>query len=227
VWKGQEVQKQIEEKTKATDPWQILDIISKDFERHDAQLKWVLEGSPGKRLDLDLEQIPEAERIEAANGRTYTKYDSRQDLLALDEFLNEDSANWIEYEKYQMLGSWLTAKEHYGADCYGPPPLKEKEIEVEIAPDLQKQPELDKLLGFDDNERTIDERSNPLLNMQEPSLEHSDDLATFLGFDPEQHDIAEQSFNMVEIFGVPDQDNSVATDERDDDSEHLFEIGWQ
>ncbi len=223
----QEIQNQIGEKTKATDPWQILDNVSKDFERQDAQLKWVLEGSPANKGDIDLEQIPKAERIEASNGRTYTKYDSRGDLLALDTFLNESSANRIEYEKYQMLGSWLTAKENFGDDCYGPPPLKEKEIEVELAPAIQKQPELDKLLGFDEGERTLDERSNPLLSIQEPGLEHTNDLDIFLGFDAEQHDIAEQSFDMVELFGVPDQDDSVSTDERDDDSEHLFEIGWQ
>ncbi len=234
----QEIQEQIDDKTKAFNPWQIFDKVARDFDREDAQLRALLNapvGSPigasagltGKgNTDIDLEQIPEAERIEAANGRTYTKYDSRADLMALDEFLKESSDNWIEYEKYQMLGSWLTAKEHYGDDCYGRPPLKEKELEPELKPELQKQPELDNFLGFDESERELD-RSNPLLTGKERASDQAKDLDIFLGFDADERDMAEQSFDMVELFGVSDLDKGGQEHERDDDSDYLTEIGWQ
>jgi hypothetical protein len=220
-----EIQEQIDARTKAYDPWKVLENVAEEFKREDVQLKAVLEGSHSKVMDLDLEQIPESQQIEAG-GRIYTKFDSRGDLMNLDEHLNADFENRVPYEKYQMLGSWLTAKEHYGDDCYGPPPMKEREIELELPAEMQNQPKLDRLLGFDDSERSIDELS-PLLLADEPAKDRTEDLDNFLGFVVDRSQ-AEQSFDIVETYGVPDQLGEEKTDHDrgDDESEHLFEIGW-
>jgi len=220
-----EIQEQIDARTKPYDPWKVLEDVAEEFKREDVQLKAVLEGSHSKVMDLDLEQIPESQQIEAG-GRIYTKFDSRGDLMDLDEHLNADYENRVPYEKYQMLGSWLTAKEHYGDDCYGPPPMKEREIELELPAEMQNQPKLDRLLGFDDSERSIDELS-PLLVTDEPAKDRTEDLDNFLGFAVDRSQ-AEQSFDIVETYGVPDQSGEEKTDHDrvDDESEHLFEIGW-
>lgn len=64
-----------------------------------------------------VEKLPEGEKI-VANGKTYSRFSSSEDLEKLDEYLKADYSHYLPKEQYGMLGTWRTAKEKYGDDCY-------------------------------------------------------------------------------------------------------------
>ncbi len=64
-----------------------------------------------------VEKLPEGEKI-SANGKTYSRFSSSEELEKLDEYLKEDYSNYVPKEQYGLLGTWRKTKEKYGDDCY-------------------------------------------------------------------------------------------------------------
>ena len=64
-----------------------------------------------------VEKLPEDEKI-VANGKTYSRFSSSEDLEKLDEYLKEDYSHYLPKEQYGMLGTWRTTKEKFGDDFY-------------------------------------------------------------------------------------------------------------
>ena len=64
-----------------------------------------------------VEKLPADEKI-VADGKTYSRFSSSEDLEKLDEYLKADYSHYLPKEQYGMLGTWRTAKEKYGDDCY-------------------------------------------------------------------------------------------------------------
>lgn len=64
-----------------------------------------------------VEKLPADEKI-VANGKTYSRFSSSEDLEKLDEYLKEDYSHYLPKEQYGMLGTWRTTKEKFGEDFY-------------------------------------------------------------------------------------------------------------
>ncbi|MBP9811283.1 hypothetical protein KBF38_23455 [bacterium] len=64
-----------------------------------------------------VEKLPADEKI-VANGKTYSRFSSSEDLEKLDEYLKEDHSNYLPKEQYGMLGTWRKTKEKFGEDFY-------------------------------------------------------------------------------------------------------------
>lgn len=81
-------------------------------------------GTPGKKRkyiewsqEKAVEKLPADEKI-FANGKTYSRFSSSEDLEKLDEYLKEDYSHYLPKEQYGMLGSWRMTKEKFGEDFY-------------------------------------------------------------------------------------------------------------
>jgi len=64
-----------------------------------------------------VEKLPADEKI-VANGKTYSRFSSSEDLEKLDEYLKEDYSHYLPKEQYGMLGTWRMTKEKFGEDFY-------------------------------------------------------------------------------------------------------------
>jgi hypothetical protein len=64
-----------------------------------------------------VEKLPDGEKI-LANGKTYSRFSSSEELEKLDEYLKEDYSHYLPKEQYGLLGTWRKTKEKYGDDCY-------------------------------------------------------------------------------------------------------------
>lgn len=131
----------IQSRTPAGDPWAVIDKAAEQMEREARALLRLLQSEQGdwNRSDIDLDKVPDEDKIKIGNGEIYTKYDSKQDLLDLDEKLNANPMLRIPLEEYKRLWSWIGNKEVAGDDYYGRPPLKERELESE--PDTKQEPQ--------------------------------------------------------------------------------------
>lgn len=67
--------------------------------------------------EKEVEKLPADEKI-VANGKTYSRFSSSEDLEKLDEYLKEDYSHYLPKEQYGMLGTWRTTKEKFGDDFY-------------------------------------------------------------------------------------------------------------
>ncbi len=80
-------------------------------------------GSSKKRKYIEwsqekaVEKLPADEKI-VADGKTYSRFSSSEDLEKLDEYLKADYSHYLPKEQYGMLGTWRATKEKYGDDCY-------------------------------------------------------------------------------------------------------------
>ncbi len=81
-------------------------------------------GTPGKKRkyiewsqEKAVEKLPADEKI-FANGKTYSRFSSSEDLEKLDEYLKEDYSHYLPKEQYGMVGSWRMTKEKFGEDFY-------------------------------------------------------------------------------------------------------------
>lgn len=64
-----------------------------------------------------VEKLPADEKI-VADGKTYSRFSSSEDLEKLDEYLKADYSHYLPKEQYGMLGTWRATKDKYGNDCY-------------------------------------------------------------------------------------------------------------
>jgi hypothetical protein len=64
-----------------------------------------------------VEKLPADEKI-SANGKTYSRFSSSEDLEKLDEYLKEDYSHYLPKEQYGLLGTWRKTKEKFGEDFY-------------------------------------------------------------------------------------------------------------
>lgn len=64
-----------------------------------------------------VEKLPDGEKI-LANGKTYSRFSSSEELEKLDEYLKEDYSHYLPKEQYGLLGTWRTTKEKFGDDFY-------------------------------------------------------------------------------------------------------------
>lgn len=63
-------------------------------------------------------EMPESEKITVRGRSSYTRYDSRNDLTALDKHLKGNYKDRIDRRQYAMLQRWIDAKERNGDDCH-------------------------------------------------------------------------------------------------------------
>jgi hypothetical protein len=64
-----------------------------------------------------IEKLPDDEKIEAA-GKTWSKFNTREELLSLDEYLRSDNSNRIDRDQYSMMWTWIGVKGSAGDDFY-------------------------------------------------------------------------------------------------------------
>lgn len=67
--------------------------------------------------DRAVEKLSSEEKI-VANGKTYSRFSSSEELRELDDYLKADYSHYLPKEEYGKLGSWLMTKEKYGDDCF-------------------------------------------------------------------------------------------------------------
>ena len=75
------------------------------------------EQSPVWSKERALEEMPEWQKIKVQD-RTYSKYDSREDLRQLDEHLKAHYEDRIPKHDYAMMHRWIDAKERHGDSCF-------------------------------------------------------------------------------------------------------------
>jgi hypothetical protein len=109
------------------------------------------EGAYGKpplkpvEYELDLAQVPEAERI-VFNSVTFTKFNSLKQLAALEKVLAGDASNQLTESQQEKLRYWIETKERRGEDVFGQAPLKEiepVETEQKEQADFYRSPAID------------------------------------------------------------------------------------
>jgi len=64
-----------------------------------------------------LEEMPEWQKIHVQD-RTYSKFDSREDLKQLDEHLKANFEDRVSKREYAMMHRWMDAKERHGDACF-------------------------------------------------------------------------------------------------------------
>jgi hypothetical protein len=67
--------------------------------------------------DKAIEKLSEDEKI-VANGKTYSRYSSTEELEKLDEYLKEDHSHYLPKEQYGLIGTWKMTKQLRGEDFY-------------------------------------------------------------------------------------------------------------
>jgi hypothetical protein len=64
-------------------------------------------------------------------GDVYTKYDSKEDLVELSRSLDAQEGREMPEEDQKKLWQWIYEKAMHGDDCFGQPPVIEREAEKE------------------------------------------------------------------------------------------------
>jgi hypothetical protein len=92
--------------------------------------------------DIDTSKIADKDLIQLKNGDVLSKYDSADYLngsrISLNNGPYEDR---ISREDFGKLCSWIGTKEQHGENCFGDPPLKERELEYERSLDPDQIPD--------------------------------------------------------------------------------------
>ncbi|MBS1954924.1 MAG: hypothetical protein JST89_12100 [Cyanobacteria bacterium SZAS-4] len=94
------------------------------------------------KRSIDLTDIPESERINLT-GRDYTKFDTSEDLIKLQNFGLDNKL--LSNEKEQLLQSWLDAKRQEGEQVFGKPKYKDVAIDKTYVLDEKKIAKDDKI----------------------------------------------------------------------------------
>lgn len=87
------------------------------FGKQDQGDREVLSPPSGWSKERALEQLPEWQKINVQD-RTYTKFDSQEDLKQLDEHLKTNFDDRISKREYAMMHRWIDAKERHGDSCF-------------------------------------------------------------------------------------------------------------
>lgn len=91
------------------------------------------------RGEIDLAKVDSEDKILLGSGRTITKYDNTEYLEGVRQALIGRSEEWLPFDEYSKLCSWIGTKEVKGRDCYGEPPLKEQTEHKEHGETLTSQ----------------------------------------------------------------------------------------
>lgn len=102
-----------------------------DFQKRESIL-------PYKGEEIDIDRVADQDKFQSTNGDWYTKYHSRSELKSHSKWLRKESDKLLDEETFKnKLWRWIGTKDRYGEDCYGTPPLKDKERERELAEHMQ------------------------------------------------------------------------------------------
>lgn len=140
---------------------------------------------------IELNHIDDKDKIEA-EGRTYTKYDTKEELLILHKYLKNFTDAKLEPRDYGKLWEWIGAKERFGEDCYGEPPGRRLEEDKDIGPAFKlddAEGSLDKLDDFVGLGKSHDlDRDSPLLGEPE-AREPNRELDLLVGMESRSQEI--------------------------------------
>jgi hypothetical protein len=102
-----------------------------DFQKRDSIL-------PYKAGEIDFDRVADQDKFQSTDGKWYSKFHSKNDLKAHSKWLRKDSDKLLDEDVFKnKLWRWIGTKDRYGEDCYGMPPLKDKQKEKELAEHMQ------------------------------------------------------------------------------------------
>ncbi|HEY9790861.1 MAG TPA: hypothetical protein V6D22_10710 [Candidatus Obscuribacterales bacterium] len=102
-----------------------------DFQKRDSTL-------PYKGEEIDIEKVAEQDKFQSTDGTWYSKFHSKSELKNHSKWLRKESDRLLDEDTFKnKLWRWIGTKDRYGEDCYGMPPLKDKEKERELAEYMQ------------------------------------------------------------------------------------------
>jgi hypothetical protein len=141
-----ELQQDVDRKTKAGDPFNAIDRIADQINSEQKQFQHLMKhglGPNDSHTGIDLRNVDEADKIQIGD-KTYTKFDTSEELLDADAFLREDDSHRIPKDQYAQLWTWIGAKERFGEDCFGEAPRREeKELDKGLEPAESLEPARD------------------------------------------------------------------------------------
>lgn len=132
-----ELQQEVDRKTRAGNPFNVIDRIADQINNEQKQFQHLMKYgfSPhDSHTGIDLRQVDEADKIQIGD-KTYTKYDTSEELLDADAYCREDASHRIPKDEYSKLWTWIGAKERFGEDCFGEAPRRqEREVDKGLEP---------------------------------------------------------------------------------------------
>jgi hypothetical protein len=86
-----------------------------DDERQEASARII----PSENWDREqaIRELPDREKI-FANEQVYTKFNTREELLELNNYIRADKENYIQPDKYDQMWTWIGVKNRAGDDFY-------------------------------------------------------------------------------------------------------------
>ena len=97
-------------------------------------------GEPEKRKinrdEINLELIATEDKLVLHNGDVISKYDTAEFLKAKNnELKSSPRSEWLNRDDYGTLWTWINSKERFGDNCFGDPPIRslEKDIDEKAA----------------------------------------------------------------------------------------------
>jgi len=208
-----ELNADLDRKTKAGDPFQAIDRIADQLALEQKQFQHLMKyglSPQDSHTGIDLTRVDDQDKIQIGD-KTYTKYDTSEELLAADAYLREDYSHRIEKDQFVKMLTWLGAKERFGEDCYGEAPRREKQLEREPGKE-HEQSELGKEreIALKEQEREAEYLADPRYGERtEPDrgLKSLDDL---IGFgDAKQLDLDRNSPMIGEPERQPERADSL------------------
>lgn len=137
-----ELKKEIDLKTDTGEAPKILDNLSERMSDEARAFNRLMELGVNcfSHTGVDLTQVDEKDTLRV-DDKTYTKYDSLEELQNASKELEKNPADLLQ-EEYGKLRIWIWSKERYGEDCYGDTPRRErKELDIGWSDSSQDKPD--------------------------------------------------------------------------------------